>query len=203
MSCSDLQTAWHSFASTHRQCNTDSDCATFLAMNPGDDTCDNPPGLNQVINQRFMTEAESYAERYFQLACGGSGDPFSLPSPGSWNDFGWDGGPLTNPRCISGSCTADTPYCNTPPPLDDGGPRLPGATDGGSVLVACNDGTGNTDCCPASAVQDGPCNGTISQCSRGGCHGGFTSYLYCGGGLWSAGAGLHPCSVDAAPDSSP
>lgn len=75
-----------------------------------------------------------------------------------------------------------------------------GTSSGGSTgsgLVACNDGTGNTDCCPPSAVEGGTCDGSVSKCSRGGCHAGFTSYLYCGGGTWSAGKGLFPCGVDA------
>lgn len=78
-----------------------------------------------------------------------------------------------------------------------------GASNGGSSsvgLVPCNDGTGNNDCCPLNAVEGGACDVNIQRCSRGGCHAGVTSYLYCGGGTWSAGKGVFPCSVDAGSD---
>jgi hypothetical protein len=71
---------------------------------------------------------------------------------------------------------------------------------GGAGLVACNDGTGNTDCCPPSALGGGVCDVNIRACSQGGCHGGWVSYLICAGnGTWVAQKGLLPCG---APDAS-
>jgi hypothetical protein len=125
MSCSDLHAAWTSFWASHGQCTTDTDCTTFLAMDPASDPCSNPPGLNAPISKQFLGGAQPYAERYFVLACGG--DPNTLPNAtnGLWNDFGSDGLTLTNPRCTSGSCTANAPSCITPPPFDGGSASPP------------------------------------------------------------------------------
>ena len=78
-----------------------------------------------------------------------------------------------------------------------GGSISLGGTAGSSGLVACNDGAGSTDCCPASAADGASCDGTVSQCS-GGCHSGYKSYLYCGAdGTWIAGHALFLCGRDA------
>jgi hypothetical protein len=120
MSCSQLQTTWSSFAQDHASCTTDADCTTFLAKDPTLSACDNPPGLNIALNKQFVRDAQQYADRYFKLACGGP--PGTLPNirNGYWNNFGWDGLALTNPRCLSGSCTADSLGCNTPRLIDGG-----------------------------------------------------------------------------------
>jgi hypothetical protein len=86
--------------------------------------------------------------------------------------------------------------------VDVGTDASAGGGSSSAGLVACDDGTGNTDCCPPSALEGGPCDVNTPRCSRGGCHSGFSSYLYCGSGTWNAGHGLFPCSVDAGSDGS-
>lgn len=78
-----------------------------------------------------------------------------------------------------------------------GGSNATGGVGGASGLVPCNDGTGAADCCPPEAAEGAACDVSVPRCSRGGCRAGFESYLYCGGGTWSAGKGLFPCGADA------
>jgi hypothetical protein len=153
MSCSQLQTAWSSFRESHGQCATDTDCTTFLAIDPSSSPCDAPPGLNQALNKQFVGDAQPYADRYFSRACGGDQNTRPNARNGLWSDFGYDGLALTNPRCLSGSCTADSPGCNTG--------LLP---DGGPIPQAC--GSFDEAQCPLDRCHPLPtCDGT-SVCSE-------------------------------------
>ncbi len=65
---------------------------------------------------------------------------------------------------------------------------------GGSLTQACNDGTGNTDCCPVDAADGLACNPAppwtcYTRCSSQG----WRSTLSCTSGAWVAGMGLVPC----------
>src|SRR5690242_2213461 len=72
---------------------------------------------------------------------------------------------------------------------------LGAVVEGGSTfLVACNDGTGSTDCCPTIADAGTSCDGTTARCSTG-CQNGMKGYLYCNDGRWTPGQGLFPCSA--------
>jgi hypothetical protein len=62
---------------------------------------------------------------------------------------------------------------------------------GSSILVPCNDGTGNLDCCPPEAVAGGPCD--VDVTCQTACAGGFRGDRFCSGGVWGAGHGLFPC----------
>jgi hypothetical protein len=120
--CTELQTAWHAFASTHDHCSTAADCVAFEA---GDIlfACDAPAGIRAVLNQNAVEDARAYAKRYSDLACGG--DPIN-GQRGEWTDYPFDGSPLFDPMCDDlGRCTARIESCNaTPPP--DGGPPADG-----------------------------------------------------------------------------
>lgn len=67
--------------------------------------------------------------------------------------------------------------------------------DGGSGLVACNDGTGRMDCCPPSAEGGQPCDGSLPSCATPCSPDGWTgSALSCFDGKWIGTLGLFPCS---------
>jgi hypothetical protein len=65
-------------------------------------------------------------------------------------------------------------------------------SDGGTV--ACNDGTGGTDCCPDGVKSGAACTEPDLRCwSR--CSQGYRMQYACSGGTWLAGHGLFPCNV--------
>jgi hypothetical protein len=80
-----------------------------------------------------------------------------------------------------------------------------GTSSGGSNssgLVVCNDGTGNTDCCPPSAVGGSSCSYSGPTCWTK-CSNGSRSQMSCSAGTWNAGHGLFPCTVDAGVEGGP
>jgi hypothetical protein len=62
--------------------------------------------------------------------------------------------------------------------------------------IACNDGTGATNCCPTSAIVDTPCSAEGSI-YRTACmptiNGGYQTQQFCKGGRWAGGLGLLAC----------
>jgi hypothetical protein len=72
-------------------------------------------------------------------------------------------------------------------------------SDSGEVDVACNDGTGATDCCPTGAAGGASCSvagACFTRCTffGDGSSQGWRGHLACSGGTWTAGHGLFPCS---------
>jgi hypothetical protein len=125
------------------------------------------------------------------VACNDGSGESDCCSPGV--DFGTP--------CKAGSASCFTPctpdgwrtvlFCNQGalvPPPGAGTQLCPGTT-------ACNDGTGNTDCCWASARPGETCFNIGLRCSLG-CRNGFTGYRYCDGSNWTAGQGLFACGAD-------
>ncbi|HVZ74564.1 MAG TPA: hypothetical protein VHJ20_19415 [Polyangia bacterium] len=69
-----------------------------------------------------------------------------------------------------------------------------------ATTVACDDGTGNVDCCPAGVSEGSTCDAVDAQCFTR-CSNGLRGHLVCdSGGKWVAGLGLFPCSADAGAD---
>jgi len=77
----------------------------------------------------------------------------------------------------------------------DGGVVAAEGSSAVSVLVACNDGTGDADCCPESATSGASCNSDTPCWTR--CSSGLGGEMSCSGGIWSAGHGLFPCGPPA------
>jgi hypothetical protein len=73
------------------------------------------------------------------------------------------------------------------------------ADGGGAGTVACNDGTGATDCCPGSSTAE-TCSNEGLRCwtacsfASASTNAGFRGQKFCGGGQWAVGMGLFPCS---------
>jgi hypothetical protein len=74
-----------------------------------------------------------------------------------------------------------------------------GSGSAGSGTVACDDGTGEADCCADPAIS-GPCANEGLTCwtpcgfSSPAATDGYRGHKFCGGGQWTAGLGLFPCS---------
>jgi hypothetical protein len=100
LSCELLEEAWHDFVALPSMCTTDDDCIGF-EWPPGAITCDCPDGLQATISRAELSDAQLYADRYEEVCQG----------RGIWTDFGCDGSPLLNTRCVNGSCTSDTESC--------------------------------------------------------------------------------------------
>lgn len=66
------------------------------------------------------------------------------------------------------------------------------ATDASPPPGACSDITGDFPCCPASAVEGGPCELNVTCATP--CNQGMHGHMYCSGDTWGAGHGLFPCS---------
>lgn len=71
---------------------------------------------------------------------------------------------------------------------------------GSPDVVACNDGTGATNCCGPSVASGAACSDSGLSCWSA-CSQGYRSQFGCGGGIWNAGHGLYPC--DAADGGTP
>jgi formylglycine-generating enzyme required for sulfatase activity len=118
--------------------------------------------LNRSLNAQFVDEAQVFADRYFQLTCGGDGVTRPNAKNGLWSDIGFDQSALLNPRCVSGSCSAGTLSCN-PGASDggslgkvdagfDGGPKCPGTAGPSMVRVPAPDGS--TYCIDSTEVTN-------------------------------------------------
>ena len=66
--------------------------------------------------------------------------------------------------------------------------------DTNDATIACNDGTGESNCCNPSAKEDGHCSSNGLQCWHP-CMGGGHTEMTCNGTTWSAGKGLFPCGA--------
>jgi hypothetical protein len=66
--------------------------------------------------------------------------------------------------------------------------------DAAKIQIACDDGTGNSDCCPPDAKGGAVCSVANAECFTR-CSGeGLRGHLFCGtDGTWIAGRGLFPC----------
>jgi len=72
------------------------------------------------------------------------------------------------------------------------------------VTTACDDGTGNTDCCSPAPVPGAACTAASDTCwtscsftSPDSATDGERSEYSCSGGIWVAGHGLFPCTLAA------
>ena len=76
-----------------------------------------------------------------------------------------------------------------------------GGQPGGVQLVACDDGTGKSDCCPATLMQLDSCTLQAQECWLH-CDNGMRGHLFCVQGQWVAGLGIYSCDMDAGADAS-
>jgi hypothetical protein len=73
----------------------------------------------------------------------------------------------------------------------------------GVQMVACADGTGNADCCPAEVAPAGKCTREAQECWTK-CFNGLHGHLVCSQASWLPGEGLFSCEMDAsASDANP
>jgi hypothetical protein len=67
-----------------------------------------------------------------------------------------------------------------------------GTIEARAQLVACNDGTGEVNCCPGNPVAGAPCDFGINQCFTP-CNKGVRGDFGCAG-TWIQGSGLFSCN---------
>ena len=88
--------------------------------------------------------------------------------------------------------------CGTVPPSAGAGDAA--ALESGAPVgaVACDDGTGLADCCPAGVSSGGACDpNALTSCATR-CVGGYRGHFYCSAADgWLAGLGLFPCGPAA------
>jgi hypothetical protein len=85
--------------------------------------------------------------------------------------------------------------CPVPCGGDDAGPPDGSAINNGDTIpgtVACNDGTGNTDCCPDGVTELSSCSGYPTHCWTR-CTAGTQTQIACTQGAWLSGKGLFCC----------
>jgi hypothetical protein len=89
--------------------------------------------------------------------------------------------------------------CGTAASSEGGAQDAGGSGEGGVILAACDDGTGNVDCCGPAVGGAAICGATGAQCWTQ-CRQGLRGHYYCSGGVWLAGHGLFPCEAGARGD---
>jgi hypothetical protein len=96
--------------------------------------------------------------------------------------------------CNSCTCNGSNVGCTKRACLPDAGGT--DADAGSAETIACDDGTGATNCCPLSAIVDTACSAEGLTC-RTVClptlNGGYQSQRFCKGGRWAGGQGLFAC----------